>query len=890
MSWNELAELAYIVQTKIQAPQLRDDLMMRSDLFDRLQSAIFKHRLTLVAAPAGYGKTSLLATFSHQNKHIPVAWCRFDQHDDDPYSFLMVMIASLRLIKPELAAPLLSQIAQLGPTNIDLRRGLSLLMNQLIELIDTPFVLLFDDLHTITRPEIYAALDYLLDYAPPKVHIVIATRYTPPLALARLRGRKQLAEFQSDDLRFSPAETRILLNQRWQLGLSSEHVDLLQQKSEGWITALRLSASSLSQVDKAQRANFFVRFGTLERSLFELLAEEVFLQQPSELQSFLLETSILAELRPSLCRAVTQKENAEHLLEHCYQRHLFLVALDLADAPEGRVYRYHDLFAHFLRQRLQQQHPTLIPHLHARAAQAEQHPALRIEHLLLAQHWQQAAQQIEQIAEATFAQGSLQRLQDWIEALPLAISSAHPWLLYFSGVCAWGLGRFQQACAWLEQAYERFQEHGDQRGIGESLVLLSIIHQTQGNFTIASKQIEMALNCPISARSHVQLMMGQAYLALGNGKLSLAAQYVQEALSYADQSKDLAVLQVVAMQLRSAFVCVPQSKQLFSDMQRLIKERISDSEHLLYAVYASNQMLLACWEADIPSALQAGERALNFDRHYGGLPWLMVDVGGLLPRLYWLQGDQSKARELFTRFAYLQEEYPGWRAAFLFFEALFLWEQGQFKDVEASHQEMLKYSKAFEWPMAEVLRSTLAALVQISANKYKEAEQLLQQAISAQQRIALSLGESPQLVLAYLYLQQQRPKAALELFAELLEGFQKQGILGQLALHGKRLLVPLLMLLLSSHPTNQAALRLLSLLQGQKTAQSLYIASTDETLTPREVEVLGLMLQGASNRSIAQTLVISLPTVKTHVSRILAKLGVQSRSQAIAQVRELHLL
>ncbi len=297
-------------------------------------------------------------------------------------------------------------------------------------------------------------------------------------------------------------------------------------------------------------------------------------------------------------------------------------------------------------------------------------PARAIDHFLAAACWDDAAQSIERVAEASFSQGQLHRMQGWITQLPLPTRGAHPWLLYFLGVCAWGLGRFGDAQQWLEQALDGFQASGDERGRGEALVQLSIVHQTGGNFAPATALMEQALHCPISPRSRAQLLMGLAYLSLGAGNLHAAQTHVQAALELAERSDDPAPLQVVAMQLRSAFGCVPQAIALFERLRQLIERRVADRTSVLYGVHACVQMFLHCWRGDTDAALEAGERALATSERFGGLSWLMVDVGGLLPRLYWLRGDAAHAERLFERFAYLADEFPGWRAAFWFFRAL----------------------------------------------------------------------------------------------------------------------------------------------------------------------------------------------------------------------------
>jgi ATP/maltotriose-dependent transcriptional regulator MalT len=421
-------------------------------------------------------------------------------------------------------------------------------------------------------------------------------------------------------------------------------------------------------------------------------------------------------------------------------------------------------------------------------------------------------------------------------------------------------------------------------------VQLSIVYQTSGNFGPATTLMEQALECPVSPRSRAQLLMGFAYLSLGSGDLQASQTHVEAALDLAERSDDLAPLQIVAMQLRSAFGCLAQSSALFERLLRLIERRVADQTSSLHGVRACLQMLFHCWRGDIDAALEAGERALAVSEQFGGLSWLMVDVGGLLPRLYWLRGDSIHAERMFEQFRFLPDEYPGWRAAFWFFRALMYWDQKRFDQVRLCYVRMQPVEGMFEWPIGGVLRAITRGLLEVSELANDDAERTLQHACALQRQIGLSLGENPRLVLAYIYLRQARTTDALHELASILDAHEQAGTPGLILLHGRALVVPLLHLAINHDLHRSFATALLAMLDHTDAPKPMLIAQTGETLTAREVEVLRLLAQGASNQAIADALVVSIPTVKTHVSRILAKLDVQSRTQAAARARTLNLL
>ena len=335
------------------------------------------HKLTLVSAPAGFGKTTLLSDWianlkwkgeeeSQLQDHTSgktdrLAWLSLDDGDNDLDSFLIYFVVALQTVEPDFGLESLAALRSSGATNSE-----AVLMTLLNELADLPqsLILILDDYHVIETQSINKALTFLLDHLPATIHLVITTRIDPPLPLARLRGRGQLTELRVADLRFTNDEAATFLNQMMRLDLSAEDIAVLGSRTEGWITGLQLAAFSLQERDAEHVTSFIQSFTGIHHHILDYLVEEVLQQQPPRLQSFLLQTSILTRLTGSLCEAVCDFENGSPrrsdghtLLQQLAKSNLFIVPLD----DERRWYRYHHLFADLLLYRLQREQAGTIP-------------------------------------------------------------------------------------------------------------------------------------------------------------------------------------------------------------------------------------------------------------------------------------------------------------------------------------------------------------------------------------------------------------------------------------------------------------------------------------------------------------------------------------------------
>jgi DNA-binding CsgD family transcriptional regulator len=381
-----------------------------------------------------------------------------------------------------------------------------------------------------------------------------------------------------------------------------------------------------------------------------------------------------------------------------------------------------------------------------------------------------------------------------------------------------------------------------------------------------------------------------AWLGIHRTDLEQADTNLATALTLAEASDDPGVLQTLAMQIRSPFLCLPNGVAYMERVCRLIERRVHVQVSPLRANVDGVMTLIHFWRGQIDEAIQAGERAWTTSQQFGGLSWLTVDFGHLLLLLYTLRNDMAKADQAFNYFTPLLDTYAAWRAHMLYLSGLAYWNQNRLDLMRQLYIQMQAAEQEYEWAAGPVVRVMMKGLLEIADQDYPSAEQTLRQASDLQLEVPVSINfGSARLLLAYLYHCWGQPEVALKELAPVLAHHQQRETPGLLLMAGQTL-IPLFQLAVSHNVHAEFASRLVTMLALKKTPKSLFVPETGATLTPREVEVLRLLATGASNRAIATELVVSVPTVKTHVSRILSKLNVQSRARAAVAARDLHLV
>ena len=446
---------AALLETKFYVPRSRFGLVPRPRLSERLDRGTAL-KLMLISAPAGFGKTTLLAEWLAAGPAAPagerpVAWLSLDRGDSDPASFWTYVIAALRTVASGVGESALALLQ--APRSPPIETVLTALLNDL-GTVAGDIVLVLDDYHVIDARDVQDGMAFLLDHLPAGLHVVIASRADPALPLARLRARGQLIEIRAAELRFTPDEAAAYLNEMMGLQLTARDVAALEGRTEGWIAALQLAALSMQGRDDV--AGFIAGFAGDDRYVVDYLGEEVLQRQSDRVQAFLLQTSILGRLSGPLCDAVTGQSGSKAMLEALDRGNLFLVPLD----DRRRWYRYHQLFADVLQARLLDEQPGQVPDLHRRASawyQQNGEPSEAIRHALAAEDWERAADLVELAIPAVRITRQEATARAWLEALPDEVFRVRPVLsMHFAGaLLARGElegvdGRLRDAERWLD--------------------------------------------------------------------------------------------------------------------------------------------------------------------------------------------------------------------------------------------------------------------------------------------------------------------------------------------------------------------------------------------------------------------------------------------------------
>jgi LuxR family maltose regulon positive regulatory protein len=959
-----------LLKTKFFVSTPRPNLLRRPRLTERLNEALrLGHKLTLVSAPAGFGKTTLLGFWiadlrfsiedtatlepdtkvEHRESEIKnrksqianrVAWVSLDEGDNDPARFLAYLIGALQTLDAGIGEGMLNTLQSPQPPPIE--PLLTALINQVVALpavgdaAHQRYVLVLDDYHVIKAQAIHGAVSFLLDHLPPQLHLVIASRSDPVLPLARLRGRGQLTEVRITDLRFTPAEAADFLNDVMGIALSAEDVSALEERTEGWITGLQLAALSLQGHDVDHISDLIKQFAGSNRFVLDYLVEEVLQQQPAELQTFLLQTSILERLCGPLCDAVTGDQetresgtasDSQAVIEQLETANLFIVALD----EQRRWYRYHRLFADLLRARLSRIGPQVgcapADELHRRASAWYEHNGFTdnaVSHALAAQDFDRAARLVQGRGLQMLLRGELTTLLGWLAALPgepicrrPLLCIYHAWALTLTGQVDAAESRLQDALDAMEQVGapaasasgdENLKSEIENRKpemLGHVAAIRAYGAAATGDvlrtIELANRALSLLPEKELVVRSVVAFTLGATHLV--NGDVAAASHAFAQASSMGQAAGNLN-LAVSAMCHTAGLQAERGQLGLAAETHRQARNLATGPSGNPLPIAAQSYSGLGAlayeWN-DLQTAAQQLEKGIELGRRWGNVEALAADYGELA-RVYQAQGKPERAVDALRTAEQLSHEHalaPGVPVHVTAYWPRLWLAQGNLAAAERwaqehgpSHAGEPTLVNEFEYltlarilivqgqvGRAQELLARLLALAEQGERMGRAVEVLALQALAHQAE-----GDSTQAMASLQRaLSLAEPEGYVRVFVD--EGEPMADLLSAFSRQHSAVSRGYVAKLLAAFPKSGPKFDVAAIENRKSEIQNLA-----EPLSEREMEVLRLVAAGLTNQEIADRLVIAVSTVKSHTNSIYGKLGVKNRTQAVAMADSLSLL
>jgi LuxR family transcriptional regulator, maltose regulon positive regulatory protein len=887
-----------IIQTKVYVPRRRGSTVARSRLSDRL-GRVLDARVALVSAPPGFGKTTLLADWlaTFPPDHTAVAWLSLDHGDNDPTGFWRYVTAALQTAAPteDFDALLQAQPSQ-DPSELvgALANVLSALPNDL--------VLVLDDYHVIENRSVHEAMGFWLDRLPEHVHLVIASRTDPPLALARLRARGELVEIRAADLRFTGDEAAAYFKDVMALDLAAGQLAVLEGRTEGWIAALQLAALSMQGRDNI--AEFVNSFAGDDRYIVDYLVEEVLQRQPEHVREFLLKTSVLNRLTGPLCDAVTQHDGGNAMLEALDRANLFLVALD----DRRQWYRYHHLFSDVLRAHLANERPAEVAELHRRASawcevHAERPEAIR--HALAATDFGPAADLVELEWSALALAKQDVTLRGWLDALPNEQLSCRPVLSNVYAGILLSAGELEGVDQHLRDA-EQWLTPDRPGGMvvvnaDELRTLPASVAVHRAGYALARgdlvesvdharRALDLAADDDHLNRGGATALMGLAAWASGD----LETAYRSYAEGMADvrrgghlsgtvgRAVTLADIRVAQGLLGEAMRTYEQALQLASEQGGAVVRGTADIYVGMSELQRERNELNAATQSLLRSQELAEQSGFAQNRHR----WRIA-----MARIHEARGDFDGALNQLSEAepTFMIDLSPNVRPLAAM-KARMLMRQGRVAEgLDWAREQSLGVGDELSY-LREYEHITLARAL-LASGSVADAVGLLERLLEAAEHGGRGGSVVEILVLQALAYQLRGEMAsAMGHLEGALRLAEPEGYVRVFVDEGPGMADLLQAAAQRGIATNYVNL-LRSAFGGPKERPPARQASVHvEPLSERELEVLRLLATDLDGPEIANQLVVSLNTMRTHTKSIFSKLGVNSRRAAVHRAEELQLL
>jgi len=895
-----------LLRTKFYVPPARPEWVSRPRLLAMLDGGL-NCKLTLLSAPAGFGKTTLLAAWrgaqgsasaapparasrsqdaSSLSLPAAVAWLSLDEEDNDPVRFWTHFITALRESPAALGKVALATLDAPQPPPIQVL--VSNLLNEILE-TTTPLLVILEDLHFIDDPQVHESLTFLLDQLPPYIHLVVSSRSDPPWPLARLRAQGEMVELRARDLRFTLAEATAFLNDWMGLDLSDEEIAALESHTEGWVAGLQLAAISM----QGRNPNAFIRaFRGSHRFILDYLIEEVLDRQGADRQAFLLQTAILERMAAPLCDALldTPPPSSQQALAYLESHNLFLVSLD----DERRWYRYHHLFAELLRTQLEQRSPDLVPLLHRRASAWYEQQGLiaeAVSHALAVQDMERVARLLDRNALAVVNHGESATLLRWLGELPAEVVQTHPWLCVAH---AWTLVYAGQlpAAAPLLHAAERslaaktVSLEEAQHIAGHIAAIRSYIVYLEGKWGTAAELARQALHDlsleDAAARGFAATTLSTALRLQGN--LEAASAALAEAVQRSRGGQDshvavtalagLAGLQTVQGQLHKAAATCREALQLADEHYR------QSGRYLPAAGAAHARMsVVQCEWNNLQAAIAHAREGMERSRQ-GGLAEGWADNACYLAVALQAAGDTEGANQALQEARQLASRLSDWYVA-----TLDAYEIGIRLD-QGNLPAAVRLTQHRTGP------SLLVARVRVAQGRWGQALRMLERLERAYEDEGATQYWIQSLVLqAVAWQGQGEIERALGVLERVLLVTEHKGHIRSFIRLGPPMGQLLHLAAAQGIAVGYVGQLLAALAERAAPGPADPAAAVlAEPLSERELDVLRLLGTHLSAPEIARELTIAASTVRSHIKSIYGKLQVHSRDEAVVRARELYLL
>jgi LuxR family maltose regulon positive regulatory protein len=892
-----------ILKTKLFIPRPRSNLVARPRLTNRL-SAGLDGKLTLIAAPAGYGKTTLLSEWIPQSPRC-ITWLSADQDDNDPTIFWSYLIASFQQIHPEIGASAQS-LLQSAEAPL-LTSIITSIINDIV-VFNEPFATVIDDYHFIGNPHIHESVTYLIEHLPENIHLIITTRIDPYIPLSKLRAQNRLTELRANDLKFTSNEASSFLTRVMGLTLTEAEVTSLELRTEGWIAGLQIAALSMQNHEDVSK--FILELSGNHRHIMAYLADEVLNQRPKGTLEFLLQTSILDHLSGPLCDAITEGSGGQELLENLEHANLFITPLD----GEGRWYRYHHLFAEILQARLQKVFRDRLPDLHRRAVKwLSDHGMIEeaVHHAIAGGDLEEATRLIQLEAGRLLRKGSSTTIGRWLDAIPEEsvraipeLSLARGWTYFFGPRL-----NLKSAEEWAQRALQVAKTSGtlDTGLKGEVAALQAMIAVTRSDIAQSLELSRKALDeLPIESpwRTAVTFSLGTAYYLSGN--IISAAPIFEEAVRLSQPAGEHFIQLASASFLGEIRLFQGRISQALDIFKQVLTWADSNIPQKGGVMAHGGIAYILCEQNQLDAALTHIELGARQIQDVGGA-WSAFVIYRALARIHQARGNLVSALDVLelaqqigerTQVSLVIAQAAALKVRIWLAQgdlaAAYTWAECSGlnpDDSQASHPG---------WHEIEYL--TLARVLNMQG-KYTEALTLLDHLLRAAQTDERNGSTIAILITQALVLESQGSK--IRAFGQLERALtlaEPEGYIRVFIDEGE----PIYCLLKEFRIHHREKIRnfagsassrlikyvdvLLSAFSQTQTSERAHSDYWSGQISSRELQVLHLIELGLTNQEIAERLVIAVSTVKSHINSIYNKIGADNRVQALTIAREQGLL